>query len=48
MPDLLMMKERMADCDVALDGDGQGAVDGAHQTDVSQREDVGEHVHPEI
>jgi hypothetical protein len=32
-----MMKKRMADCDVTFDGDGEGAVDGAHETDVSQR-----------
>ena len=34
----------MAHRDVSLDGDGQGGVDGPHEADVSQGQDVGQHV----
>jgi hypothetical protein len=37
----------MTDCDVSFDGEGQGAVDRTHQTDVRRRKQVGKHVDPE-
>ena len=34
MPNSPVSGEWVADCDVALDGEGDGAVDGAHQRNV--------------
>ena len=37
----------MTDGDVSFDGEGQRAVDGAHETDVGRRQKVWKHVDPE-
>ncbi len=37
----------MADRDVSFDGEGQRAVDGAHQADVGRGQEVGQHVDAE-
>ena len=37
----------MADSDVSLDREGQRAVDGAQEADVSGGQEVGQHVDPE-
>jgi hypothetical protein len=34
----------VTDGDISLDGDGQGRVDGTHQSNVCQRQDAGQHV----
>ena len=39
-------QEGVSDCEVALDGDGDGAVDAAHQPDVGQGEHVGQDEDP--